>query len=59
MTITAKVDDDLLEAVKVDLLNMIWVGVQTTPKGHFEVVHDGDPSCHILPMTNSTTGASG
>lgn len=48
MTITARIGDNLPETVKVDLLNTIWVAVQTTATGLFKVEHDGEPKLSQL-----------
>jgi hypothetical protein len=42
MKIVITIDDNLDEAVKVDLMNKLWVDAQTATRGHFEAEHDGD-----------------
>jgi hypothetical protein len=41
MQIVITIDDNEDEPVKVDLMNKLWVDVQTAVKGRFNVDHDG------------------
>jgi hypothetical protein len=49
MNITIEIDDGLDDAVKIDLMNKLWVEAETTTKERFKKAwHDGDPKLSKL-----------